>query len=235
MTINYFTFLKNLTVAEDGLEKVNAATVLSPEFQQLVNNTYSQYSPARYSSNKIKRGVRWGILANDEISWSNKNTYQVSEELNPEEAGRVREIDQIPDTFLGSRVVRDLIDRTFHLYHPGASSNWQPYVVQLSALRYEPTLTDTCYPSPDAPHQDGFNNAIWVLQKTPGLTGGQSRIFSLDKKPLFETNLEAGDGLMIEDAKYFHQVLPMLVNSHTAKSDLVCRDILIIRIDPATR
>lgn len=126
MTTHYFTFLKNLTVAEDGLEKIHAPNVLSPKFQQLVNNTYSQFTPARYANNKIKRGVRWGILANAEITWTCKNTYQVSKELNPEEAGSVREIDQIPDTFLGSRVVRDLIDRTFHLYHPGASSHWQP-------------------------------------------------------------------------------------------------------------
>lgn len=230
-----FHLLQQLSFSRDGLECVHVPNVLSPEFQRFVINTYMKFTPARNAKNKICRGLRWGTLANGKIYWSTNPVYQLSQDLQPEEGGKARTMDLIPTEFLDSKVVKELIELTFKTYHPEGDSNRQHYVVQVSALRYQPTLNQTCYPSPDMPHQDGFNNGIFVLYKSKGLLGGHSRVFSLELEALYETDLQAGDGIFIEDKKYFHQVLPMMVDSHLAESEEVCRCILIIRIDPASR
>ncbi len=231
-----FSLLKNPTFQQDGVEVMDFNYLLNPLFQDIQLATYAEFTPARNATNDICRALRWGIYLNDQLQWSDNNQYQLSADLNPEEAGRARQMDLIPEALLRTPECERLIREMFKVFHPEGNSHKQAYVVQTSALRYQPTVAKTCYPSPDHPHRDGFNNGIVVLSRTPNLIGGQSRIYDLEGTPLFETQLQPGQGLLVEDTRYQHQVLPMLLDTSVAGAgEPAFRDILIVRIDPAQR
>lgn len=230
-----FRLLKKMEYQQDGVEVVNITGVNSPEFQQSVLDTYLCFTPARNATSTICRGLRWGTLANGRVYWSDENVYQLDAKLNPIEGGKARVMDLIPTSFLKSAPVKEMLDVTFKTFHPNANSHKQHYVVQVSALCYETDLKKACYPTPDMPHQDGFNNAIFVLYKSKGLLGGQSRIYAMDGTPLFETELSVGNGIFVRDSQYLHAVVPMTTCSDNSDSEHVMRCILIIRIDPSKR
>jgi hypothetical protein len=86
------------------------------------------------------------------------------------------------------------------------------------------------------PHQDGFNNGIVVLNITPNLVGGTTRIYELSGDIRYEAVLSAGQGVFVQDDSWKHQVEPMLMDAQKSGPSAACyRDILIIRIDPAIR
>lgn len=227
--------LKRPNFKTDGFEIVRCDYLKDPEFQALQQRVYSKLSPARNATSELPRGIGWGVVLHGQTHWTSDDEYMLSAELNPEEAGRVRTMDRLPETFLTSEQMERLVIDTLAKYHPDADSHRRPYIVQVSAIRYNPTVTRTCYPSPDAPHQDGFNNGIFVLSRTENLVGGATRLFEIDGSPAFETMLDVGQGIYVEDKRWLHQVLPMMVNTSIGDSEVCHRDIVIVRIDPAHR
>ena len=224
------------TFSVEGVEVRTASYLASSAVSELTDKTYKRFTPARNAVNPLCRALRWGVIINGQIHWTEKNTYQLSAKLNEEEGGSVRTMDLVPDSFLNHPNISRAINEIFETYFPEGSSSFEPFGVQISAIRYEPTLTKTCYPSPDRPHQDGFDNAIIVLNRTQNLVGGVTRVFSLDDKLLYEANLEAGQIVFVRDADYKHQVLPMMVDTQVHGPDAPCyRDILIVRITPVKR
>ena len=222
---------------QDGVEVQSFVYLLDKRFQQIQNAIFSEFTPARNASNRNARGLRWGVLVNEQLQWTDKSTYQLSAALNPEEAGKVREMDLIPESFLRTLQIERLIRDVFELYFGDIGlSNKQSYLVQLSGIRYQPTVSTTAYPPPDYPHQDGSDNAIVVLRKSASILGGMSRIYTLDEDPLYEVNLDPGQALFVEDDRYKHQVLPMMLDTgEMSGNESNCRDILIVRINPARR
>ena len=230
-----FKLVQQPTFETDGVEIVNYEYLLSPSLQEMRKVAYGAFTPARNAKNGLCRGLRWGVLLDNVLRWSTRDSYQLSAEFNGEEAGRVRTMDLIPTKFLDHPAIRRVIDDVFSMYYPDTNRAQQPYIVQLSAIRYEPQHNRTCYPSPDAPHQDAFDNAIVVLGKTDNLIGGQSRVFTIEDEALvYEANLEAGQALFVRDMDWKHQVLPMMQDVSDG-SGSCHRDILIVRIDPANR
>lgn len=229
------TLLKNLSFLEDGIQVFENSTINDNEFQKQVEEVYSKFKPAVNAINPLHRAIRWGIKVKNQTIWLENNQYQVSANLNPEEKGAIRTMQLIPNDFLETPQVRAIINQTFEAFYPSSSTADRAYMVQLSSIRYQPTLEKTCEPSPNHPHQDGYDSAIWVLQKTPGLIGGYTRIFTAnDGSPLYQLELKPGEGLLVSDKNYQHQVLPMLFDPHSAR-DIAVRDILIVRIDPVSR
>jgi len=220
----------------EGVEIKTLHFLQSDDVKNLTNEIYSKFKPARNATNQICRSIRWGGFANNELHWNRNNSYRLSSVLNPDEKGNTRYMDLIPDEFLEHPAIQQLINVAYGVYHPGMCTEMDSYIVQLSALRYEPSVTQTCYPSPDRPHQDGFNNGIAVLNRTDNLIGGHTRIFDLDDQLIYETNLDSGQAVFVKDDAWKHQVLPMMVNTEIAGPDAPChRDILIVRIDKAKR
>lgn len=231
-----FLLIQQPTFEQNGLQVKTYPFLTSPTFQKEVNKAFRQFKPALHANNKLCRAVRWGVLANDQILFSTRNTYQLSAKFNPEESGRTRIMDLIPDSLLCTPQIQQLIRDVFKTFHPEGNSYLHNYIVQLSAIRYAPTPSSACYPSPDMPYQDGFNNGIIVLNKTPNLTGGRTRIYNMNNQLLYEADLKAGQGVFVEDTRWKHQVEPMLINTQHSGANAPChRDILIIRIDPAKR
>jgi hypothetical protein len=231
-----FTLLQQPTYKNDGLEIKSFDYLQDPEFKSQVASTYATFNPARNAKNTLCRAVRWGMFANDELTFSSKNTYQLDIDLNIIEGGRVRVMDLIPDELIQTSQVQSAVRDVFNTFYPDADSFNDTYIVQMSAIRYEPTPAQASYPSPDMPHQDGFNNGIIVLNVTPNIVGGNTRIYDLNNRLRYEARLTAGQGLFVEDKRWKNQVYPMLVDTCPSQPDKPCyRDILIIRIDPAKR
>lgn len=227
--------LKPLYYGTDGVEVRTFPYLWDAAFQQQQAAVYQDLTPARNAANRNARGLRWGVLVNDSLHWTDKNTYRLPADLNSEEQGRVREMDLLPEPFLCLPQIERLVREVFAVYYGNAQQN-EAYIVQLSAIRYQPTVSTTAYPPPDHPHQDGSDNAIIVLRKAPSIMGGMSRLYTLDEKPLYEVSLEAGQGLFVEDERYKHQVMPMLLDTGLRRpGEPDARDIMIVRIDPARR
>jgi len=219
----------------DGLEVMAFDYLINTdEYQKLVKTVYSALTPARNAKNRLSRGLRWGILANNQVLWSTRNTYQLGVTLNPEEGGRVRTMDLLPNCFVEHPLTQRLIEDVFRVYYPNGDTSLQPYVVQVSGIRYQPTPQRACYPSPDAPHQDGFDSAIVVIDKTENLLGGHSRIYTLEDQLRYEAQLQPGQAMFVRDSQWKHQVCPMLQEVQIDPGPCF-RDILIVRIDPANR
>lgn len=225
------SFMKTPTFNDDGVEIKTLPFLQTEDVRQLTDDVYSDFTPARNAKNQLSRGVRWGVMVNGEVHWTKQNSYQLSAKLNEEEGGNVRIMDLVPDRFLKHDAIRCLINEAFQTYYPNECTELQAFGIQVSAIRYEPSVTKTCYPSPDRPHQDGFDNGIFVLNRTDNLIGGQTRVFTLEDQLMYEANLEAGQAVFVRDDSWKHQVLPMMVDTQVAGSETRCyRDILIVRI-----
>jgi hypothetical protein len=231
-----FRMLQQPDYQQDGLEIVSFGYLQDSAFCNTVADIYKTFNPAKNAKNELCRAVRWGMLLNDEFSFSRKNTYQLDANLNPLEAGRIRVMDIIPDELVQSVQIQSFIRDVFRLYYPDRSSFDDAYIIQMSAIRYQPTPEKACYPSPDMPHQDGFNNGIVVLNVTPNLVGGNTRVYDLDGNICYEAKLKAGQAVFVQDNRWKHQVEPMLIDTQVSEPDTPAyRDILIVRIDPAKR
>lgn len=229
-----FTLIEQPHFITDGVEIAEYDYLLDPAFCALQDRVYDALTPARNATNELCRGIRWGIWLGDTIQWSTKDTYQLGGSFNSEEEGRVRTMDLLPDEFVEHPLLRRVFHDVFDVYYPSVDRAAVPHMIQLSAIRYEPTPQRACYPSPDMPHQDEFDSAVVVLQKTPNLVGGQSRIYTTDERLRYEADLKPGQALLVRDEQWKHQVVPMTYGTGTTRGRCL-RDILIVRIDPVDR
>jgi hypothetical protein len=117
------------------------------------------------------------------------------------------------------------------------SSTHRAYEVQLSFIRYEPTIVQPAFPPPVIPHQDMIDGTIIVLHKIGDMVGGVSRIYSLDDEPLLEFDLAAGEGLFVRDSAMKHQVTPLqwVPSPRWRPGDRAYRDIMIVRYQAVGR
>lgn len=230
-------FLKPISLAEDGFELGHIEAVKNPAYQTVQEAEYGAFTPGRNAKNKLQRGTRFGAYSCDDFSWQDRNTYSLPAELNEEEGGAVREFDQISDDFLGHPTTEAVLRGVFNTWRFEKSSHQQLYQVQLSAIRYEPTIETPAWPSPVAPHQDMVDGAIVVLNRTENIVGGQSRIYDLDRRPLVQMDLAIGDILFVRDAEVLHQVTPLLLEPgpNWSAGKRSYRDVLLVRFQPVGR
>ncbi|MEI9942172.1 MAG: 2OG-Fe dioxygenase family protein [Pseudomonadota bacterium] len=206
-------------------------------FQARHREVFGSLVPGKNAVNQLSRGIRWGTLTRDQFTWLDRSTYKLSAALNPEERGAERQFVLIPETYLRTPEVESVLRAAFGEWRFPESSYERAYEVQLSAIRYEPSLQRPALPSPLIPHQDQVDGAIVVMAKTEHVTGGTSRLYTLDEQPRYETDLEIGDALFVRDASWKHQVTPVLLTPgstwHAAQR--VFRDVLLIRFAPLGR
>ncbi len=229
--------LRTPTLNDDYFELVDYKELRNPEFVASQLAVYNDFAPGENASNKLSRGIRWGIYVNGEFIWLSRNEYHLDERFNPEERGKIRKFPLIPTGFLHRQEIVKLLNAVFARWGFIEDSYKRAYEVQLSAIRYEPSVAETALPSPMTPHQDQIDGAIVVLHKTKYLVGGVSRIYSLNENPLYEVDIKAGEALLVKDEKIKHQVTPILLNpSDTWRPGTPSfRDILIIRYQPVGR
>lgn len=225
------------TIASDGFALVDYPQLRSAEFQAQQAAVYDTLRPGENAANKLARAIRWGIYADGEFTWLYRNEYRLDALKNPEEKGNVRRFVLIPEPFLRRPELQDTLVAIFDRWQFEQGSTLRAYEVQLSAIRYEPTLAMPALPSPIVPHQDEVDGAVVVLRKTPHLLGGTSRIYSLNERPLYEFDIEPGEALFIRDAQLKHQVTPLLLDTGDGwrPGERAFRDILIVRFQPVGR
>ncbi len=229
--------LKPTSLAEDGFELGHIEAVKSPAYQSIQEAEYGGFTPGRNAKNKLSRGTRFGAFSCDAFSWQDRGTYSLPAELNPEEGGAIREFDQISDEVLTHPTTEKVLRGVFRTWKFEKSSHQQLYQVQLSAIRYEPTIETPAWPSPVEPHQDMVDGAIVVLNLTENIVGGQSRIYDLDQRPLVQMDLAVGDILFVRDAEVLHQVTPLLLEPgpNWSAGRRSYRDVLLVRFQPVGR
>lgn len=209
----------------------------SAEYQRIQQEAYAKLKPGINAANKLARGTAWGVYVNGQINWQDRNSYRLSAELNPEEGGRTRIFTPIDRAFLEHpATVATFLDIYEQWGFPDSSFE-VPYQVQLSAIRYEPTLAEPAMPSPVIPHQDAVDGVILLMHKTPNLVGGLSRIYGLDGTPQWQVDLDPGDALFVRDEKVLHQVTPILLEpgERWSPGQPDCRDVLLVRFQRVGR
>lgn len=230
------TCLSQPDLTRDGIQLGHYQSVLSPEYQAIQRSAYSRLKPGVNASNQLARGVAWGVYVNGEIIWQERNSYSLPAELNPEEGGRIRLFELLDPTFLQHPVTVATLKDIWATWDFSESTYEAIYQVQVSGIRYEPTLTTPAMPSPVIPHQDAVDGVILCLSKTPHLTGGHSRIYDLNRNPLWEVRMEPGDALYVRDAAVLHQVAPVLLDPGPRWVGQPCyRDVLLVRFQRVGR
>lgn len=229
--------LRETTLQDDGFTIIRCDAINNVDFQRCHRKVYAAFGPGLNAQNRLARGTRWGILARDQYVWLDRNTYSLPATLNAEEAGRVRQFDLIPEDYLRRPEVESVLHAAFCAWTFTQSSTDRAYEVQLSAIRYEPTIASPAMPSPVTPHQDLVDGAIFVMARTDNLVGGTSRLYTLADEPLYELDLSAGEALLIRDARLKHQVTPILLapGPQWRPGERAFRDILIVRHQPLGR
>jgi hypothetical protein len=220
-----------------GFQLDRYPALLSDDYQAIQQEAFAKFKPGVNASNKLARGTAWGVLVNGQISWQDRTGYSLSADLNPEEGGRTRIFTPIDRALLEHPATVAMFHDIFAHWGFPESSYEVPYQVQLSGIRYEPTLAVPAMPSPVIPHQDSVDGVIVVLHKTPNLVGGLSRIYDLDGAPQWQVDLNAGDALFVRDAAVLHQVTPILLEpgSRWAPGDQAYRDVLLVRFQRVGR
>lgn len=229
--------LRPPTLERDGCELRSFPNILTADFQAVQQAAYAKLQRGQNSTNELRRGIGWGVYINDRFIWTERHTYSLPVEFNPEEKGRTRTFVRLDSEFLENPDFEAALRDCFNAWEFEESSTDRAYEVQLSAIRYEPTLDRPAFPAPIIPHQDLIDGTVIVLQKVGCLTGGETRIYSLDNDPLFEFNLEASEGIFIRDAEVKHQVttLQLAPNSSWRAGCRAYRDIIIVRFQPLGR
>lgn len=231
------TYLRAPSISEDGFAAKHLEEIKSSDFQDVAKRTYDTFTVGENSSNKLKRGIAWGTYVNDSFHWHDRDTYQLSAKLNPEENGHVRTFVRSGQDFLHHPALESALRKVFSEWGFSATSFQRAYEIQLGQIRYEPTITEPALPSPMIPHQDQIDGAIVVLRKEGDLVGGLSRLYALDDTPLFELDMGVGDALFVKDHMLKHQVTPLMLEPSASWSvgDRAYRDVLLVRFQPIGR
>ena len=229
--------LKEPNLEKDGFAVKDYLNLLDDDFFAAQSEAYAKLAPGVNASNTLSRGIRWGTYSNDRFEWLSRGSYHLSKEFNSEEGGRVRYFELLDECLLRRPETEKMLRHIFEAWDFEETSFERSFEIQLSAIRYEPTLAQPALPSPIAPHQDLIDGAIVVLRKDGDLIGGCSRLYSLAEEPLVEFNLNVGEALLVKDAKVLHQVTPIQLSpSETWRADdQTTRDILIVRYQPVGR
>ena len=229
--------LRRPTIDKDGFALNQFNALKEKNFSAKAAEIYDGLKTGENSNNKLRRGIAWGIFAQNEFTWLDRNTYQLSKELNPEENGALRRFVPLPHSFLRDPAIQETLRQAFDLWNFDEPSQERAYEVQLSAIRYEPTLAQPALPSPLQPHQDLIDGTIVVVNREGNLVGGISRLYGLDGEPLYELNLEVGEGLSVRDEKLLHQVTVMALEpgQDWRSGDRAFRDVLLIRFQKLGR
>lgn len=229
--------LRPATLAEDGYQLGTFGDVNAADFRALQLAEYGNMRPGKNAQNQLARKTGWGAYQSDRFLWSDRKEYSLPAALNSEEHGAVRIFDPLSRAFLEHSVTEALLRGVFETWRFEANSYTQLYQVQLSAIRYEPTLAKPALPSPVAPHQDLVDGAIVLLNRTANIVGGKNRLYDLDQQPLVELELNVGDVLFVRDAKVLHQVTPLLLEPGPAwhPGQRAYRDVLLVRFQAVGR
>ena len=231
MTIHY---LKKLDFEKDGVSIDAFPNVRNPDFQAKHREVYGQFRPGKNAVNQLCRGIRWGNLCKGKIQWLDRNTYSLPADKNHEEGGNIRIFDLIPTDYLNTPEVQKVLN-SLYMTLIDQCSHLRLIEIQLSAIRYEPTLEQVALPSPVIPHQDTVDGAIVVMSKSDGIVGGVTRLYTLDDDPLYEIDLQVGEALVLNDSCYKHQVTPMMVDVGAWRHERIFRDVLLVRFQVVGR
>lgn len=225
------------TLAEDGFMLGCIRCVLDDDFQRVQQEEYAAFKPGENAVNQLARRTAWGAYINGHFHWHDRRTYSLPKELNSEENGAVRIFERAGRLFLHHQVTEQILRAIFAAWSFEHNCSEQLYQVQLSLIRYEPSMEEPAWPSPIAPHQDMVDGAIVVLHRTENLVGGLSRIYDLSRRPLVEMDLRAADVLFVRDADVLHQVTPLMLEPGADWSigQRAYRDVMLVRFQAVGR
>lgn len=229
--------LKKPTIQNDGFSVDEMQGINERNYQKVVEETYGSFKPGRNAKNQLCRGTSWGAYQSDQFIWSNRTSYSLPKELQPEEGDAVRIFSEVPKEFLTHEITEAALRKAFRVWKFREDSYQALYQVQISAIRYEATIHQPALPSPIVAHQDLVDGTIIVLNKRGDLVGGLSRLFMLDGTPYMETELAVGEALSVKDDEWLHQVTPMMFEPKGSwkVGDTGVRDVLLVRFQKVGR
>ena len=229
------TCLKRFDFKEDGLELFDEPSILEQNFQAVADQCFKDLAPAKNAVNKLKRGIRWGVYANGELNWLQRQTYSLPAHVNREEMGNVREFSLLPDRFVLHPVMTKVVEAAWHRHRFEESTFERAYEVQLSAIGYEVNAASSALPSPLEPHQDTVDGSVVVIDEC-NTSPAYNRIYDVSGNALYEFTLAPSEGFLLNDSRYLHSVVPIVFKAEQRFGENVgWRNIIIVRFQPLGR
>jgi hypothetical protein len=136
--------------------------------------------------------------------------YFQPEEENSYAGGIVRQFAPLlPDT-VQNPFLHALVRSTYACLPVAGNGQDRTWEVRIHQIRIVATPDEPGLPAPEGIHQDGTDFLTLHLVRRRNVVGGESTIYSLDRKPLRSYTLhEHLDSLILEDPRILHWVTPV--------------------------
>lgn len=152
------------------------------------------------------------------------NSFFQTADVNAVNGGAPRLFAPIEPAVAGSatlrRIVLALQDRL-----PGASDPAE-LACGVHQIRITASTSTSGSPTPEGIHRDGHHFVGQVLIHRGAISGGESRIYDLEKSPIYRTTLRSPlEAIVIDDRRVLHSVEPIRAVSDTSSA---VRDMLLV-------
>lgn len=116
-----------------------------------------------------------------------------------------------------------LLRTALALIAPDASVDWQ---INVHQYRIEATADRAGTPVPEGAHRDGVDHIMMVCINRNNVVGGETSLYD-DGQVVFKTTLQAGDAVVIDDRRLFHDASQINVDDPTRPGH---RDLFVIAL-----
>jgi hypothetical protein len=187
---------------------------LEPYWQRLAED-WDQLEPDGYLQTGAKfRLRRYGRYAwspaDDALAALPHEPYFQPEEENAYAGGIVRKFAPLRPGAVDNPFLHALVRATFACLPLAAGRRAVNWEVRIHQIRIVTSPGEPGLPAPEGIHQDGTDFLTLHLVQRRNITGGESTIYDLERRPLQSCTLrEPLDSLILEDPRVLHGVTPV--------------------------
>jgi hypothetical protein len=160
---------------------------------------------------RLRRYGRYSWFPDEDVlSALPHEPYFQPEEENPYAGGVVRNFAPLlPDT-VNNPFLHAMVRATFACLPISKGRRNKTWEVRIHQIRIVASPDEPGLPAPEGIHQDGTDFLTLHLVRRQNITGGESTIYDLDRKPIQHYILrETLDSLILEDPRIMHGVTPV--------------------------
>ncbi len=186
------------TVFESGQLSIDLSD-LEASFSNLVEDTYA------VKGLRSRRYSRYRLSADGKLTHLPQKEFMQSKDINKAVGDVERRFEEVEPKLEGEPAFVKIFE-TFR-DHTGLSPE---AVIEAHQVRWN-CENKVMIPAPEGTHQDGFDYIGMFMIDTYNLTGGDVLVYkSLSEPPIVKRSLKAGEYVVLNDKKLFHDASPLV-------------------------
>jgi len=190
-------------ISEDGINSV------LPSFNSLPNTNHldGKYRLRRFGRVEL-RTTFWNCQQEIEVESLNETEFTQSEEFNKHQGGMLRKFEGIEKEVLDSKGLKEML-LTFKTAND-LPDGQHVDIHQMRVIPCEEEFGEFTPVSPEGVHQDGFSHIAMIGVARHNINGGELLAYNTqDSSPFMVYKLLAGEMLMLDDSRLWHNATPI--------------------------